>query len=163
MMFVIICFFLYWFCSAQQQQSNYFIDSHLNCNNVYGAIDNADSSSEFVRFLGVFKTTQQCINECINNSTSNDKCQSYTYHTSLFDEPYTNHCYGRFGQQYGVLWTPYQQDDINCGRIIWNCESDIDCQFNGKCNKQTGNCTCRTGWNGYHCQNLTLLPATKGI
>ena len=144
-------------------QQDYFIDEHLNCNNVWGAVNNADESSQFVRFLGIFKSTEDCINACIQNSTINtdDICYSYTYHTSKFDEPYTNHCYGRFGSQYGVLWTPLNQNDINCGRIIWKCKSNIDCQLNGIC-ESNGNCTCRNGWSGYRCQSLNLLPATKG-
>ena len=41
-------------------------------------------------------------------------------------------------------------------------ESNMDCEFNGKCNIQTGNCVCRNAWSGPHCQILNLLPATKG-
>ena len=140
----------------------YFIDPHINCNNVWGAINTTNQSSEYVRFLGVYGTTQGCINACIDNSTSTDQCYSYTYHTSKFAQPYTNHCYGRFGMKYGSLWTPYIQLNINCGRIIWPCTSNLDCQLNGKCDINTGNCTCRNGWTGYRCQNLNLLPATKG-
>eukprot|EP01084_Bolivina_argentea_P238248 400264_1 len=147
---------------SQTFAQKYFVDSHMNCNNVWGAVSDADQSSKYVRFLGTLKTTQECINTCIINSTDSNQCLSYTYHTSKYDEPYTNHCYGRFGRQYGSLWTPYSQQNINCGRIIWKCTSNLDCQLNGKCNINTGNCTCRPAWTGYKCQKLNLLPATKG-
>eukprot|EP01084_Bolivina_argentea_P173194 299981_1 len=144
-------------------QQNYFIDQRQNCNNVFNSIQNVNESSEFIRFLGVFSSTSECIDACLNNSTTNDRCESYTYHTSLYNiAQYKSHCYGRFGSIYGLLWIPVQEENINCGRIIWKCKSNIDCSLNGICSTNTGNCTCNKAWSGYHCQQLNLLPATKG-
>eukprot|EP01084_Bolivina_argentea_P253174 425192_1 len=142
---------------------SYFLDERENCNNVNGAVDTPDKSTEYVKYLGTFDNTNECITACLNASTPKNECESYTYHTSKFDDKtWARHCYGRFGKQYGLLWIPVPQDNINCGRIIYPCQSDIDCQFNGKCNPITKNCSCNIGWSGYHCQSLNLQAATKG-
>ncbi len=145
-------------------QGNYFIDSQENCNNVYGAVPNATASTQWVRYLGKCSSTEECMNACLKNSTINKTCQSYSYYTSSFDQDitYSMGCFGRFGIPYGLLWTPFNQENVNCGRIIYECESDLDCSLNGKCDINTGNCTCQTGWYGYHCNQLNLLPAIKG-
>ena len=143
-------------------QKNYFIDARQNCNNVYDAVSDPNKSGEYVEFLGVVSDTEACIQACISKSTESNRCESYTYHTKEFGGDYASHCYGRFGSPYGLLWTPVQQDLVNCGRIIYKCKSDIDCSLNGKCETMSGNCTCRTAWSGYHCQELNLLPVTKG-
>lgn len=142
---------------------NYIIDNHTGCNNVFGAIPDANQSTAYITYLGIFDTTDECIDACINYSKKkDDQCQSYTYHTSQFGGIYGKHCYGRFGFQYGKVWLPINQSNINCGKIIYPCTSDIDCSLNGVCNRNTGNCSCLKAWNGYDCSNLTLTAATKG-
>eukprot|EP01084_Bolivina_argentea_P171013 296292_1 len=145
-------------------QQGYIIDSQQNCNNVYDAVSDVSKSNQWVTFLGVINppsTAQDCIDLCLNASTASNRCQSYTFYTWYFEEPYKSHCYGRFGEPYGILWTPVQQNYVDCGRIIYPCTNDINCSLNGICNVNTGNCTCRAGWTGYHCDKLNLLPATK--
>eukprot|EP01084_Bolivina_argentea_P270672 460309_1 len=151
---------IYWlsililWCNSQQ---NYFIDSRTNCNNVYDA-----TNSEYVRYLGKFASTNACIDACLHNSTSpHNQCESYSYYTKQFDNnTYATNCYGRFGSNYGLLWTPIDESNVNCGRIIYKCQSDFDCEYNGKCDLITGNCTCFKAWSGYHCQQLNLEKAT---
>eukprot|EP01084_Bolivina_argentea_P270673 460311_1 len=157
--FYLFSVFLLLYCTAQQ---NYFIDARQNYNNVYGALKNPDQGNEWIRYLGKFSSTNECINACLKNSTTNNRCESYTYYTSALSSSYASHCFGRFGSPYGILWQPVSQKDVNCGRIIYPCTSNLDCSLNGKCDKISGNCTCDTAWDGYHCQQLNLLPATKG-
>ena len=145
------------------QSLNYWVDVHHNCDNVYFALTNGENNStKYVTFLGLYSSTNDCINACINASISDDyRCESYTYYGSSTNN--SMHCYGRFGSIHGVIWTPEpNQMGVDCGRIIYPCKSNIDCQLNGKCNINTGNCTCRPGWLGPKCQLLNLLPATKG-
>ena len=56
-----------------------------------------------------------------------------------------------------------EKDTINStntlGEISFNTlpyNYDTDCSLNGICNKQTGNCTCNTGWNGYKCHFISF-------
>ena len=140
--------------------SSYFVDRHDGWNNVYHS-----TSTPYVQFIGFVGSTDECIQICVQNSgfdhgadsSNTNRCESYSYFLS-------NHqCFGRFGSDYGLLWTPIQQKDVNSGRIIYRCSSDRDCQFNGECNLMTGNCSCFKAWSGFHCQSLNLQPATKGI
>ena len=132
------------------------MDKHTNCNNVYGSV-NAKTSSKYVIYIGEYNTTMECINACISMSNENNKCYTYTYHTKYIDGDFKNLCYGRFNYP---LWVPYPQNNINCGQIIWSCNSNIDCSLNGICGSN-GNCTCNNGWKGYRCNELNLLKANK--
>lgn len=142
------------FCKAQ---TDWYADKHKNCNNIYGAIQDPDTSNEWVTLIGVFDNVDDCINACVANSTTNNRCETYTWHDKNFVGGWANHCYGRFGYP---LWTPIQQDDVDCGRIIRKCTSDSDCFLNGKC-QTNGNCTCNKAYSGPKCDILNLLPATK--
>eukprot|EP01084_Bolivina_argentea_P171025 296309_1 len=142
---------------------DYFLDERTNCNNVNSAVHTPNNSTQYVEYLGTFDNTNACIQACLSKSTATNKCQSYTYHTAQFnDAKYQKHCYGRFGEPYGLVWIPVAQNNINCGRVIYPCKSDMDCELNGKCDSVTKNCTCNAGWTGYHCQQLNLQKATKG-
>eukprot|EP01084_Bolivina_argentea_P238247 400262_1 len=138
-------------------QNNYFVAEEKNSNNIYGAIDDPDNSNEWVTLLGIFPSEQDCINACIANSTNSFRCETYTWHNKKFVGGWANHCYGRFGYP---LWTPIQEQNVNSGRIIWKCQSDIDCFLNGKC-KANGNCTCNEAYSGPKCDILNLLPAKR--
>ena len=130
--------------------ADYFIDAHTNCNNVY-----ANTASPYVTDLGKFVKLEDCQNACISHG-----CDSYTYYNDPTDSTNYQKCYTFINN---TLWIPYQmQGNIDCGRIIYKCQSDLDCSLNGKCNTATGNCTCNAGWTGYKCGNLNLSPATKG-
>ena len=142
-----------WHICTIADDPRYFVDQHYNCNNVYGAISKPDQSTQWVKYLGKVIDTKDCFEKCIQESNSTYKCNSYTFHTKQFGGGYANHCFARFGYP---LWTPIKQEYVNCGRIIWNCEDNRDCSLNGKCNKNTGNCTCNTGWFGYKCGYLDL-------
>lgn len=138
-------------------QNEYFVDERIGCNNVYGAAQ-SKQSTEYVKYLGQYDTTDQCISACVNASKPDNKCLTYTYHTSSFGGDFAKQCFGRFGYP---LWVPYNQSNVNCGQIIWKCSSPLDCSLSGKCDQHTGNCSCNTGWKGYRCNELDLLPATK--
>eukprot|EP01084_Bolivina_argentea_P259111 437097_1 len=129
---------------------NYFVDSHPNCNNVYLNLDVAT-------YLGKTNNTSDCIDLCIAYGNSSSHCDSYTY----FNAKSINNSQQCYGYINNVLWVPFIMNNTDCGRIIYSCKSDTDCYLNGKCNQNTGNCTCSPGFNGYKCGNLTLLPATK--
>ena len=148
--------------------SDYFIDNHTNCNNVYNATF-PGNSTDFVIYLGEFQDTNSCINACLEYGNSNNKpCETYTYYTKDFKgtnctSPMNStlfrlQCFGRFGYP---LWLPINKPNINCGRIIWPCQTNMDCSLNGKCNKQNGKCECIPSWKGYHCEELNLLPVNK--
>ena len=148
-----IHFLLLVICYTIANESNYFIDQHSNCNNIYGAVEDPNQSTEYVIFLGKKGTTKDCYKACLDVSNSSYRCESYTFLTRAFGGGYADHCYGRFNYP---LWTPINQQYVNCGRIIWNCEDDRDCSLNGKCNKTSGNCTCNNQWHGYKCGYLKL-------
>ena len=104
-----------------------------------------------------------CINACLlYGNKVNIKCSTYTYYTNSFnntnESSFKNQCFGRFGYS---LWIPVDQMNVNCGRIIWSCSSDLDCSLNGICNNMTSKCDCNPSWTGYHCESLHLLPATR--
>ena len=62
--------FIIYDCSNGQK--DYFIDKRQNCNNVYDA-----TSNKYVRLLGIYNSTNECINACLlNGSYPNDECQS---------------------------------------------------------------------------------------
>ena len=132
----------------------YFIDDHINCTNVYNAIPQPSKSTQYVKFLGTYESTNDCIKACKQNGN----CSSYTYFTSYYtmNSSYKQHCYGRFNDP---LWTIIPQINVNCGRVIYPCKSSIDCSLNGECNVTTGNCSCNIAWSGYRCNQLNLLPA----
>lgn len=46
------------------------------------------------------------------------------------------------------------------GIMEWSCRSDEDCSLNGKC--MAGSCECRPAWKGSRCEQLNLLPPTRG-
>eukprot|EP01083_Nonionella_stella_P170294 579227_1 len=141
----------------------YFLDKHDNCNNVKQAVSIPENSTKYVEYLGTFSNTNDCIQACLDHSTTGIQCESYTYYTPQYNvQSYASHCYGRFGKPYGLLWTPMTEDNVYCGRVIYPCVSDIDCEFNGKCDTITNICTCNKGWSGYHCQTLNLQKATEG-
>ena len=48
------------------------------------------------------------------------------------------------------------------GIMEWGCRSDEDCSLNGKCSAGTGRCACRPAWKGARCEQLNLLPPTRG-
>eukprot|EP01061_Rhynchopus_euleeides_P015551 TRINITY_DN2650_c0_g1_i1.p1 TRINITY_DN2650_c0_g1~~TRINITY_DN2650_c0_g1_i1.p1 ORF type:complete len:474 (+),score=194.63 TRINITY_DN2650_c0_g1_i1:320-1741(+) len=142
--------------------ASYVVDKHVGCSQIYFAVSDPNNSTEWVRYLGSFSTTDQCIQACIANGTADSQCQSYTYNTPEVGGDFAQHCYGRFGEKYGSVWFPVPQENVNCGRILYPCKSDANCQFNGECNTATGQCSCEVGWGGPRCQELQLLPAVKG-
>ena len=115
-------------CIDSTRSVNYFVDSHLLCNNVLNQL-----KTSWVTYLGKFNNTQQCIDACIQYGQGSDKCDSYTYYIDRSE------CWSYVNNP---IWLPYPMPNADCGRIIYPCQSDIDCSFNGVCNKQTGNCTC---------------------
>eukprot|EP01084_Bolivina_argentea_P285539 489688_1 len=143
---------------------HYFIDAQSNCDSVVGAlVEGPKTNTPYITYLGEFTSAKDCSTACIaKTSNNNHRCESYTYYTATNTQDngiWKNQCYGRFGYPY---WNPApNQKNANCGRIIYDCSNDLDCSLNGICNTNK-TCTCRTGWKGYHCELLNLLPATKG-
>eukprot|EP01084_Bolivina_argentea_P238249 400266_1 len=88
--------FLFLFNKSVYSQNNYFIDQRIGCNNVYGDAQSKQSTT-YVKYLGEYDNTNQCINACINASKQNNKCLTYTYHTSSFSADFAKQCFGRFG------------------------------------------------------------------
>eukprot|EP01084_Bolivina_argentea_P285538 489684_1 len=127
----------------------YFVDQHYNCSNVENAIN---PPTAYVTLLGKFNSIQQCIDACINI-----KCDSYTYFLPN-SVNYSQQCWSYINN---TIWLPHSNIQSNCGRIIYPCMTDSDCSLNGECDKASGNCTCNTGWNGYKCGSLSLLPTNK--
>eukprot|EP01084_Bolivina_argentea_P285548 489702_1 len=137
--------------SVSAQSNDYFVDARTNCNAV--ALQESNGN---VQFLGKFNKTKECITACINYKTNHSKCLTYTYFypTSI---NYTSECWAYIDNP---LWLPYPINGSDCGRIIYPCQSDSDCSYNGICNITTGNCACDAAWNGYKCDNLNGLPVT---
>eukprot|EP01052_Picozoa_sp_SAG31_P042212 SAG31_NODE_6634_length_1943_cov_1.889913_1_plen_398_part_00 len=48
------------------------------------------------------------------------------------------------------------------GIVDWPCRTADDCSLNGKCDVQSGECACRPAWKGRRCEQLNLLPPTRG-
>eukprot|EP01084_Bolivina_argentea_P105279 188466_1 len=142
---------------------DYFVDNHTNCNNVYDAVPLIGHSTGYVTYLGIFDNVNDCINDCISRSNNTNRCLTYTYynkyHNNNNSTSYAKQCYARFNYP---LWLPYTQNqqNVDCGQIIWDCSSNLDCSLNGKC-LNNGTCECNKGWKGYRCNQLSLLPANK--
>eukprot|EP01084_Bolivina_argentea_P227851 384905_1 len=131
-----------------------------NCNNVYGSVLNPNKSTNYVTYLGIFSSENECLNACISASTSDNLCETYTFfHHNFSNTLYRFHCYGRFGYP---MWIPINESNVSCGQIAWPCKSDMNCSLNGLCDLNNGKCICRTGWSGIKCEILNLLPITKG-
>ena len=124
--------------------NGYIIDQQPNCSTVTNAIN---PPSPYVTYLGNFSSTQECIDECVNQH-----CDSYTYYEL------TKQCWSYVNN---TMWLPNPVENANCGRIIYKCLNDYDCSLNGICNEVTGNCSCNAGWTGPKCGILSLLPANK--
>ena len=141
--------------------ANFTIENYPNCNNVKGSTDPTSVSYPYLTELGQFNTLADCQQACIDFTTKSeaDICDSYTYYHD--GSEYNKNCYAWINNP---VWIPYcnNQTNIDTGRIIYPCQSNMDCSLNGECNKQTGKCQCTPAWNGPKCGNLTLLPATKG-
>ena len=126
----------------------YFVDEKTACNSVASA-----GGTLGYTYFGKFNSTQECINACVAK-----KCDSYTYYLPAMNSSTSQQCYGYINN---TMWLPYSSPQSNCGRVIYPCASDWDCSLNGACNTNTGNCTCRKGWNGYKCHFMSLLPANR--
>ena len=138
----------------------YFVDmAPIDNSNVYGKVD-----TPYVTDLGVTNNPEQCSTLCATNITTpiNNRCQSFTwFDTSYYVSSMRKHCYGVMGKQYGSVWTYVTDKGGQPGRIIYPCIDNTDCSLNGKCSKNTGNCTCNPGWTGYHCGLINFDKATK--
>ena len=125
-----------------------------NMNNVFGYIPTPGVSVGNVQYLGKFQRTRDCINACLSHHPG--RCLTFTFHTLRFEGPYQGQCYGGIEEP---LWSPVKMDNVDAGRIIWPCKSDMDCSLNGRCVQER--CKCRTAWKGPRCDVLNLLPADR--
>ena len=69
------------------------------------------------------------------------------------------------GQCHAVLspgWNPSYDTTAVTGAVTWPCRTDDDCSLNGACDADAGACACRAAWTGARCEQLNLLPATRG-
>lgn len=134
-------------------ENGYIVDNNTNCNSVQAL---QPSYRELLSFN--FTSTEQCLKSCL--STPN--CTSYTY---IFSNNTVNGFNATLGQCWifknNPIWLPYPTTYSDCGRIIYPCKNNGDCSLNGVCNSDTGVCNCNKGWNGYKCDNMTLLAANK--
>ncbi|CAH1787739.1 unnamed protein product [Owenia fusiformis] len=122
-----------------------------DANNVYDRVDPMTSKGS-VHYLGTFNTTEECEKECIKQA---ERCWSYTYYSLKFTG-YNGQCFGRMED---LQWSPMKQEDIDSGRILWPCRSNMDCSLNGEC--LDGMCKCDPAWMLHNCDVLNLLPANK--
>eukprot|EP01060_Flectonema_neradi_P011947 TRINITY_DN18891_c0_g1_i1.p1 TRINITY_DN18891_c0_g1~~TRINITY_DN18891_c0_g1_i1.p1 ORF type:complete len:480 (+),score=76.77 TRINITY_DN18891_c0_g1_i1:63-1442(+) len=126
--------------------------TYQNTNN----IDNAapwKNSTQFVTYLGLFDSADECVTRCIEKSTSDNKCLSYTWQKPGTDN-YDRTCYGRFNIPY---WMPVATDGITSGMVVWDCDSHSDCSLNGKC--ISGSCHCNKGFTGPRCGQFDFKEA----
>ena len=107
------------------------IKLYPNYNNVYGSVQNAGQSIGSVRFLGILNSTDDCMKACV--SLGQHRCSSFTYHKADFPAgEFQKHCYGIVDDP---IWSPMQEDHVDCGRILWPCRNDSNCSLNGQCMK----------------------------
>lgn len=67
---------------------------YANQNNVFGKVDTPKTSSDAVKYLGTFKTTQACFAAC--NATKG--CDDWTFHSPTFpDGDFAGGCYYTVG------------------------------------------------------------------
>ena len=72
----------------------YYVIEYPNINNIYSAVP-AKQSTEYVEYLGEYSSTTDCKLACVNVSTIDNLCMSYTYQTSLVKDEYEKTCYGK--------------------------------------------------------------------
>ena len=158
----------FWFTSAlvaaaTVPSSDFFVEEYTDASNVLGGITDPNASTKYIKYLGNYKSTEQCTSACTSNATANNKCESFTFMTAEYPNPdFVYHCYGLFGRKYGSVWTAVPDEGAITGRLIYPCTSNLDCSLNGQCDTKTGNCTCDAAWSGYHCGVLNVQPATQG-
>ena len=125
--------------------------------NVCGnAVTSPKKSNEYVTYLGDLNSYNDCQQECISKSNTNNQCESFIYFSNNSNDTSNKlACYARFGDP---LWLPCIDNGVISGEVYWPCRNNIDCSLNGKC-LSNGTCSCRAAWKGSRCQLMNFLPA----
>ena len=90
--------------TTNEPDINYWFNYSNVCSN---AIKIPKQNSTYITYFGDFKTYQDCKNACISTySTSKNKCQSFTYFTSLSND--TGNRLGCYGRLKDPQWCPCQ-------------------------------------------------------
>ena len=117
-----------------------------------------------IKYLGTFdqgaKGTAQCQAACLASKT---RCWSFVHIPTGRDESSEKRGGGFAGECFAVIspgFNPSYDTTAVSGVIDWPCRDDEDCSLNGKCT--SGTCVCRPAWTGDRCEQLNLLPATRG-
>ena len=128
-----------------------------------------------------------CLEECPDsavhwNKNNNEDCNMeedddhHHHHNAQYrcrtacwyhDNSTTTNCYCTLD----MIWMPKRlhEVDLNVGgekvdsvRLLWSCQDDSDCSFNGHGQHKTGLCRCLTAWKGIACGELDMLPVDRG-
>lgn len=115
--------------------------------------------------LGMVTTMKDCVKKAIrwrNESSPASRCRAACWsrhqpRTTLADSAQSQKCMC-LGE---MIWMPLPDPSVDSARIVWPCEDDSDCSYNGRCDDKGGRCHCRPAWKGAACEELNLLPVDR--
>jgi hypothetical protein len=108
-----------------------------------------------IKYLGLAGS----MDSCDSLATSKLHCLSACWLSNPKNSSFKNMCYCHVDP----LWMPMQvgEGEASSSQIVWPCEGDSDCSYNGKCDQANGKCQCSPAWSGPRCAKLDLLPVDK--
>jgi len=113
------------------------------------------NSSQYVKYLGQANSSFLCAQLCLGYNKAGRRCHSF----SSFSAEAGSFAHGCFGQ-IDRAWMPVYNNRAQSGQVLWPCESDAGCSFNGIC-RSSGQCDCDPAWEGIWCEKLALLPVNR--
>ena len=134
------------------------IEGCNDCSNIGGrfqpSLPNPATSAGDIYYLGSFNSEKDCSNVVKEGSR---QYYSYTWFSAkTANTSYENMCYAVATNKWD--WFPHGVNQAFSGRLFYGCDSEEDCALNGKCNKQTKQCLCNSGWTGLACTRLDERP-----
>jgi hypothetical protein len=88
-----------------------------------------------------------------NASAPSQRCLAATFFRAPSNASFVGQCWCIVNEK----WVPLSESGADSARLLWPCESERDCSYNGACGAD-GACECDAAWGGPRCGELQLLP-----